>query len=204
MANERTLLIIKHDGVARGLMGSVIKRIENIGLKLVAMEFIQSTTEMGNNHYPNTEKWFAKVGERTLNDYFEKGIDPKLVLGTDSAVEIGKMVKGWLVDYLSVGPVLAMVWEGPGAVAMVRKLVGDTIPARAAVGTIRGDFGIDNPEMANAHQRPMYNIVHASGEVAEAAEEISLWFGNKEVFDYDVFASKYTGEKGRISNKRMH
>lgn len=201
MAIERTLLIIKHDGVARGLMGEAIKRIERVGLKLVAMEFIQSTDEMGNNHYPNTEKWLSKVGERTLNDYREKGIDPAVILGTADAVEIGKMVKQWLVDYMSVGPVLAMIWEGPGAVNVVRKIVGDTIPARAAVGTIRGDFGFDTPELANEHKRPIYNIVHASGEVAEATEEIALWFGNKEIFNYSVFASKFTGEEGRIAKK---
>lgn len=201
MAIEKTLLIIKHDGVARGLMGSVISRIERVGLKLIAMEFIQSTEEMGSNHYPNTDKWLSKVGERTLKEYKEKGVDPEMLLGTQNAIEIGRMVKQWLIDYIGVGPVLAMVWEGPNAVAVVRKLVGDTIPSQALAGTIRGDFGIDDPEMANEHKRPIYNIVHASGEVAEATEEIALWFANKEVFDYQVFASKFTGEGGVIKSK---
>lgn len=198
MSKEKTLLIIKHDGVARGLMGSVISRIERVGLKLVAMEFIQSTDEMGNNHYPNTEKWLTKVGERTLNEYTAKGVDANALLGTSNAIEIGKMVKQWLIDYIGIGPVLAMVWEGPNAVSVVRKLVGDTIPSKALAGTIRGDFGIDDPEMANDHKRPIYNIVHASGEVAEATEEIALWFANKEVFDYQVFSSKFTGEGGAL------
>ncbi len=202
MAIEKTLLIIKHDGVARGLMGSVISRIERVGLKLIAMEFIQSSEEMGNNHYPNTEKWLRKVGERTLTEYVEKGIDPDMLLGTHDAIEIGKLVKQWLIDYIGVGPVLAMVWQGPNAVKVVRKLVGDTIPAQALAGTIRGDYGIDDPEMANEHKRPIYNIVHASGEVAEATEEIALWFANKEVFNYQVFASRYTGEGGLMH--KMH
>jgi nucleoside-diphosphate kinase len=195
---ERTLVVIKHDGVARGLMGEIIKRFERVGLKMVAMEFLESTDDMGNSHYPNTEKWFRKVGERTLNDYREKFIDPRKVLGTDDAIEIGKMVKKWLIDYLKAGPVLAMVWEGPGAVNIVRKLVGDTIPARADAGSIRGDFGIDNPELANAQKRPIYNLIHASGEVAEAEEEIALWFGGKEIQDYQPYADNFTGIMGKM------
>lgn len=196
--NERTLVVIKHDGVARGLIGEVIKRFERVGLKMVAMEFLESTADMGDSHYPNTEKWLRKVGERTLNDYREKFIDPIKELGTDNPVEIGKLIKKWLIDYLSAGPVLAMVWEGPGVVNIVRKIVGDTIPAKAAIGSIRGDFGIDNPELANAQKRPIYNLIHASGEVAEAVEEIALWFGGKEIQDYGPYADDFTGIKGKM------
>jgi nucleoside-diphosphate kinase len=80
MVKERTLLIVKHDGVARGLMGEVIKRIEKTGLKLVALEFIQSSTDLSENHYPHSKEWLSKVGNRTLNDYNKKGIDPKTIL----------------------------------------------------------------------------------------------------------------------------
>lgn len=204
MATEQTLLIVKHDGVSRGLMGKIIKRIEAVGLKLVAMEFLQSTDDMGNSHYPNSNKWFAKIGERTLREYTEKGIDAKIILGTNDPIEIGKQVKQWLTDYISAGPVLAMIWEGPGAVQIVRKLVGDTIPANAAVGTVRGDFGIDTAELANEQQRPIYNIVHASGEVAEAKEEIALWFADKEIFSYDVYHSKFTGERGKLVKRKRN
>ncbi len=197
---ENTLLIVKHDGVARGLMGEIITRCEKTGLKLVAMEFMQSTNDMGENHYPRTEKWLRTVGERTLKDYLEKGIDPVISMGTDNPIEIGKKVKNWLIEYLAAGPVLAMVWQGPGAVNLVRKIVGDTVPARALMGTIRGDFCLDTPEMANKQERPIYNIVHASGEVAEANEEIALWFGNREVFDYHPYSSDFNGIKGKISN----
>lgn len=201
MKLEKSLLIVKHDGVARGLMGEVIRRIERTGLKLVAMEFIQSTREMGSSHYPTTEKWLGKVGARTLEEYTAKGLDPQMLLGTSDPQEIGKMVKGWLVDYLSAGPVLAMVWEGPGAVSLIRKMVGDTVPARAIPGTIRGDFGMDNPELANEQKRPIYNLVHASGEVAEAEEEIALWFSGREVFNYNIYVGQFSGEEGPI---KMH
>lgn len=195
---ERTLIIVKHDGVARGLIGEIIKRFERVGLKIVAMEFLRSSRDMGDSHYPRSEKWLKKVGERTLSEYIEKGLDPIKELGTDNPVDIGKLVKDWLIDYLSVGPVLAMVWEGPNAVKVGRKLAGDTIPANAIAGSIRGDLGIDSVELANTHKRPIYNVMHASGEIAEAKEEISLWFKDAEVFDYNVYSADFSGVKGKL------
>lgn len=193
MKTERTLIIIKHDGVARGLIGQILRRFESVGLKLVALEFIQSTEDMGQMHYVARQNWLTTVGNRTLNDYKEKGIDPIKALGTDDAKKIGEMVRGWLIEYLAFGPVLAMVWEGPNAVMIARKLSGDTRPAYAAPGTIRGDFGLDNPDLANSQQRSMYNLIHASGEVAEAEEEISLWFGKSELINYKTYSSHYLG-----------
>jgi nucleoside-diphosphate kinase len=198
MSSERTLLIVKHDGVARGLMGEIIKRVERTGLKLIALEFLNSTQDLGENHYPRTEKWLSKVGNRTLGDYNNKGLDAKEILGTDDPIEIGRLVKKWLVDYLAVGPVLAMIWEGPQSVKIVRKIAGDTIPANALPGTIRGDFGFDDPELANKHNRPIYNLVHASGEVAEANEEIALWFTGKEVHTYKDYSDDFTGLLGKM------
>jgi nucleoside-diphosphate kinase len=195
---EKTLVIIKHDGVARGLMGEFIKRFEKVGLKIVAMEFLQSSKDMGNGHYPKTNTWLEKVGERTLKEYIQKGIDPVKVLGTADPIKIGKLVKAWLIDYLNAGPVLAMVWEGPNAVAICRKIVGDTIPAKALPGSIRGDFGLDSAEFANAQERPIYNLIHASGELAEAQEEIALWFRNAEVFDYNVYSDDFSGVRGKL------
>lgn len=197
---EKTLVIIKHDGVSRGLMGQIIKRFERVGLKMVAMEFIQSTEDMGHDHYPTSEEWLNKVGERTLNDYKSRNIDPVKELGTEKPKEIGKLIKQWNVDYLKHGPVLAMVLEGPDAVKVVRKLVGDTIPSNALPGTIRGDFGIDNIDYANKQKRPLYNIVHASGEVSEAKEEITLWFGDKEVFDYRLHDDSMLGKYGKLGS----
>jgi nucleoside-diphosphate kinase len=190
---QKTLIICKHDAVARGLMGDIIQRFEKVGLKLVAMEFIAATEDMGNRHYPNTTEWLSKVGNRTLDEYKTKGIDAIERLGTDDAVEIGKLVKQWNVDYLSVGPVLAMVWEGPEAVAIGRKLVGETLPVKAAPGTIRGDFSWDNADLANAQMRPFYNLIHASGDPQEALEEIELWFEGVEVLDYKVYKHQVMG-----------
>lgn len=197
---EKSLVVIKHDAVNRGLIGKIISRFEQVGLKIVAMEFLQSTQDMGKGHYPTTEEWFRKVGERTLGDYEQRGLDPIVELGTDDPIEIGKLVKQWNVDYLTHGPVLAMVFEGPGAVPVIRKLVGETIPAKALPGTIRGDFGLDNIELANKFKRPLYNLIHASGEVAEAEAEILLWFGTKEVFEYKTHSDSMTGVYGKLGS----
>ena len=198
MKTQRTLILCKHDAVARGLMGEIIQRFERVGLKLVALEFIAATEDMGHKHYPTEEKWFIKVGHRTLDEYKEKGIDPIERLGTDDPIEIGKIVKQWNVDFLTCGPVLAMVWEGPEAVRIGRKLVGNTVPLLAEPGTIRGDFSWDNADLANEHGRPFYNLVHASGEPEEAEFEIELWFENSEVLDYKVHYQTSMGYYGRI------
>ncbi|MCA9385713.1 nucleoside-diphosphate kinase [Candidatus Dojkabacteria bacterium] len=195
---QRTLVIVKHDGVSRGLVGEIIQRIERVGYKLLAFEMIKATDEMGQKHYPNSNEWKQNVGDRTLREYKEKGIDPIKVLGTDDPVEIGELVKQWNVDYLTHGPVVAMVWEGPNAVKVVRKLVGDTIPANANPGTIRGDFSWDSPELANDQNRPFYNLIHASGTPDEAEDEIALWFDEMEVFDYEVNQTTVMGLHGKL------
>jgi nucleoside-diphosphate kinase len=195
---EQTLVILKHDAVARGLIGEIVSRFERIGLKLVAFEMVDPDQNIGQKHYPDSDEWKIKVGERTLKEYKEKGINPTEILGTDNAKEIGELVKKWNVEYLTAGPVVAMVWEGPNAVKVVRKLVGDTVPANALPGTIRGDFSWDSPELANEQQRPFYNLIHASGAPDEAEYEINLWFYELEIIDYDIVASGVMGLKGKI------
>ncbi len=195
---ERTLVIVKHDGVARGLVGEIIFRIERVGFKLIAFEMVRAEEDMASNHYPNSDEWKRKVGERTLEEYVEKGLDPMEELGTKDVIEIGEKVKKWNVDFLTAGPVVAMVWEGPNVVSVIRKLVGHTVPALALPGTIRGDFSWDSAELSNAHKRPFYNLIHASGTPEEAQEEIALWFDKLEVLDYGVSQHKVMGLKGRI------
>lgn len=177
--------MIKPDGVKRGLIGEIIARFERSGLKLVALKMVHPTRDMVEKHYPSTDIWFRTVGEKTLNSYKEFGLNPKEHLGTDSALEIGKTVKGWLIDFISSGPVVCMVWEGNHAIENVRRLVGNTLPIKAAPGTIRGDFTCDSPDLANVGHRPIRNLIHASGDAAEAHHEITLWFTEKEIHDYE-------------------
>lgn len=178
---QQTVIILKHDAVARGLMGEIIKRFERAGLKMAAFKFIQAQEDIAVKHYPSETAWFKTVGERSLAEYREKGLDSVKEVGTSDPVKIGQMVKKWNVGYLTEGPILATVWEGYDAIKMARKIIGSTNPAVALPGTIRGDFSIDNVELANALKRPFRNLIHASGNEGEARNELDLWFEASEI-----------------------
>ena len=139
---ERTFVMVKPDGVQRGLVGDVISRLERKGLKIVAMKMLWIAKEMAENHY----------AEHREKPFFSA-----------------------LVDYITSGPVVAMVVEGKNAIKVVRTLVGATNPAEAAPGTIRGDFGLDVGR----------NVVHASDSPQSAEREISLFFSNEEIVNWE-------------------
>jgi len=182
---ERTLVVLKPDAVARGLMGQILTRFENVGLKMVAAKITSARRDLVEKHYPDDrEELWVGIGNKTLENYAKFEIDPKESLGTSDAMEIGKMVRVWLMDYLMEGPVLAMVLEGPHAVELVRKLCGHTLPLVSAPGTIRGDFSYDSSYLANSSKRPIKNLMHASGNVEEAEYEIPLWFTPEEIHTY--------------------
>jgi len=181
---EKTVLLIKPDGVKRGLIGEVIMRIESRGLKIIAMKMIAASRKHAHSHYPQTEEWLKGMGEKTLENYKQYGKDPMKEIGTDNTLEIGKMVSQWNVDFLTSGPMTAMVVQGIHAVDMVRKIVGKTVPAQAEMGTIRGDFSVDSPTLANMAKRALHNVVHASGDQSEAAHELEHWFGPEEIHEY--------------------
>ncbi|MEK7640686.1 MAG: nucleoside-diphosphate kinase [Patescibacteria group bacterium] len=184
LKEEKTLVIVKPDGVKRGLLGEIIKRIEQRGLKVVAMQMFQATEAQLNKHYSDAESNLRAMGEKSLATYQKYGMDPIKEIGTDDPVKIGKMVHGWIVDFLSSGPVVKFIVEGLHAVEMVRKIVGATLPSMAEMGTIRGDYSVDSAILANSQKRGLRNIVHASGNVAEAEHEIKLWFKPEEIHSY--------------------
>jgi len=184
---ERTFLMVKADGVQKGLIGEVIKRIEQRDLKIVAIEMFQATREQANDHYPKDKEWIEKVGGKTLSTYEKYGHDSIKEVGTADPLEIGNKVRGWLLDYLTEAPMVRMVVQGVHAIDMVRKIVGDTLPYKAEMGTIRGDFSVDSPSLANKEQRAVMNIVHASSTTEEAEHEISFWFKDRSIFDYKRF-----------------
>jgi nucleoside-diphosphate kinase len=181
---ERTLVFLKPDGVQRGLSGEVLARFERAGLKVVGMKMVWPGRELLDRHYPNDESFLRTIGGKTKEAFAAYGMDVRKESGTDDALAIGRQVRGWLIDYVSSGPVAAFVLEGIHAVTVVRKLVGDTLPYRAAPGTIRGDFSIDSPTVANLMKRPVRNLIHASGSLEEAALEIPLWFDERELYEY--------------------
>ena len=184
LKEEKTVVLVKPDGVKRGLIGEVIKRFESRGLKVIALKMLMASSEHAHSHYPNTDEWMRGMGEKTLETYKQYDKDPIKELGTKDALEIGKMVAGWNVEFLTSGPMVAMVVQGIHAVDMVRKIVGKTIPAIAEMGTIRGDFSVDSPTLANAGKRAIHNVVHASGDQAEAAHELKHWFKDEEINEY--------------------
>ena len=172
------------DGVRRGLTGDIIRRVEMRGLKVVALSMFQATRPQMDEHYPKAEAWIHRLGEKTLATYEKYGYDAKKELGTTNPLKIGTMVRGWLLDYMTSSPLVKMVVKGPHAVDMVRKLGGNTMPALAEMGTIRGDFSVDSAAAANRDKRAVHNILHASETPEEAEREITQWFTSKEIHDY--------------------
>ena len=152
---ERTLAVIKPDGVKRSLAGEIISRFEKIGLKIIGMKMTWIDKEFAKKHY-----------------------------GEDIAKKHGVDVRERLLSYISEGPVIAMVLEGVDAVNVVRKLVGPTYPNEAPAGTIRGDYAHISKVYANTKEIHVKNLIHASGTKEEAKIEVSLWFKNNELHSY--------------------
>ena len=143
------------------------------------------TKELAEKHYPSDRhEWIEQIGHKTLANYKKLEADVKKLLGTDDPKEIGKMARVWLLEYITSGPVLAVVLEGPHAVELVRKIVGHTLPLESAPGTIRGDYSFDSSLLANTAKRAIKNLVHASGSLDEADYEIPLWFEPSELVKY--------------------
>lgn len=184
---ERTFCMVKPDGVMRGVIGDVIHRFEKVGLKIVAVKMLTPTAEQVRKHYPmSDEAWVERLGDKAISGFETLECTVEEVLGTNDRKKLGTDVTEALVDYMTSGPVVAMVVEGMQAIDMVRKLCGHTLPFKADVGTIRGDYSVDSPSVANAEQRSIHNIVHASENAGEAANEIALWFGNEEIPSYSL------------------
>ncbi|MEK7541692.1 MAG: nucleoside-diphosphate kinase [Patescibacteria group bacterium] len=181
---ERTFMLVKPDGVKRGLVGECVTRVEQRGLKVIAMKMVRPTEAHARGHYPGTEEWLRGMGEKTLESYRKYDKDPVKELGTADPLKIGEIIYGWNTEFLTSGPTVAIVISGIHAIDMVRKIVGKTLPAFAEMGTIRGDYSVDSPVLANLDKRAIHNLVHASGDSAEAAHEIRHWFGEGDIHDY--------------------
>ena len=187
---EKTFLMIKPDGVRKGLIGEIIKRLEQRDLKIVGLEMFEATKEELDNHYPKDEKWITRLGEKTVATYDKYGYDLEKDFNTSNLYELGKMIRGWIIDFMVSAPMVRMVIQGVHAVDMVRKIVGPTLPYIAEMGTIRGDFSVDSPALANKEKRAVMNLVHASETPEEAKHEIHFWFGNKSIFQYKRFGEE--------------
>lgn len=173
---ERSLVLLKPDSLQRNLIGEIIQRFERTGLKIIGMKMVMPTEEQSRNHYYKDDAWFEMVGKRQKEDFLKKGIEV-----TKSELELGKVVQDQLVEYLTLSPIVAIVFEGHNAIGIIRKIVGATNPYEAHPGTIRGDFSIETYTLADNSKRAVQNLIHASGAVDEAQREIPLWFEENEL-----------------------
>lgn len=162
---EQTLILFKPDALQRGLVGEILTRFERVGLRIVGTKMLAPGKEHYHKHYEEIGKLKTRAGEKIF----------------DITLEM-----------MGHGPVIAMVFEGVQAVSLVRKMVGGTEPKSAQPGTIRGDFSHMSYEYADKAQKGIPNLIHASGDPAEAEEEISHWFSDSELYDYRALHEEFT------------
>jgi len=155
MALQQTLVLIKPDGVARGLTGEIIQRFEQRGLKLIALKLVQVNMDHAKQHYTD-----------------------------DITKRRGEKIRTQLLTFLTEGPVVAMIVEGVDAIENIRKLAGATESKSALPGTIRGDFTHVSYAHADEKEIPVRNVIHASADENDAKHEVALWFSIDEICDY--------------------
>lgn len=179
---ERTFVMFKPDTVQRALMGNLISRFEATGLKCSAMKMFMADEKRIFEHYNKNEEWFQKKGEGVVKDLTEQGVEV-----TKEAIEYGKDIIRANAKFMMSSPVVAMVWEGNQAAAVVKKLVGSTEPATSDVGTVRGDYTVDSYGHAAFEDRAVRNLIHCTDPEDgpdEAEREITLWLTDAEIMNY--------------------
>lgn len=179
LKTQRTLVLVKPDGVQRHLVGDIIRRFEQAGLKLVGLKLVWATPSVVDRHYRHDVEYLTSIGEKTI-----KGMEALGIPMTETPLQIGRRVRSYLTRFLVTGPVVAMVLQGTNAIRNVRQLVGATDPLAADIGSIRGDLTIDTIQLADLEQRTVRNLMHASGDPEEAEREIPIWFSADELYDY--------------------
>lgn len=182
---EKTLIIIKPDAIKRGLIGVTIETFEKAGLKLLAAKMIKPDKNVIKNHYPGTPEWIKGMGEKTISSFKETGADIKEKMGTDDPMKLGQFVYDRLIKYWQEGPIIVMVWEGPEAIQVARKLRGHTIPLLAQTGSIHAQYSFDSSTHSAGLDRVVKTFLHASGSKDEAKREIKYWFPNEDLKTYE-------------------
>jgi nucleoside-diphosphate kinase len=176
---ERSLVLLKTDAVQRSLVGEIIKRFEQKGLKIAALKMVMPTEAQLLEHYNKDDDWYTRKGEGIVEDLKAQGRPVE-----KEPIEYGKDIIRTIVRYMTESPVVAIVMEGVGAVSVVTRTVGSTEPATADIGTIRGDYTIDTFSHATLENRAVKNLIHQSESVEEAEREMQIWFTPEEMHDY--------------------
>jgi nucleoside-diphosphate kinase len=177
---EMTLVLIKPEGVKRAIVGRILERFEMAGLKIVGIKMVLPDRRLAERHYPLDKDWYENAWRNT-----KKGMEAQGKKMTETPLQLGKRVRSMLMKHLTSGPVIAIVLEGNDAIASTRKLCGSPSPNRADPTTIRGMFSTDSYELADAKKRTTISIMHASDSPATAKREVSLWFKNGELCNYE-------------------
>ncbi len=162
---QQTLIIFKPDAVQRGVVGEILTRFEKVGLKIIGTKMVSPTKEQYYEHYEHIGKMVSRRGEKAFSV---------------------------TLDFMLQGPVIAMVLEGVDAVELVRKMVGATEPKSAVAGTIRGDYSHIGFAYADTAGKSTPNLIHASGDINDAKQEVGFWFSDSELYDYSVMHEKFT------------
>ncbi|HZZ99477.1 MAG TPA: nucleoside-diphosphate kinase [Candidatus Paceibacterota bacterium] len=178
---EQTFVMLKPDALQRSLVGEIVERLERTGLKLVAIKMFNADEKKLLEHYGKDDKWYLEKGEKRVRLMKEAG---KQVDDKRPPIEYGKDIIRGVLRYMLSSPLVAMVWEGNQAVAVVKKIVGGTDPTASDVGTIRGDYQLDSYTLSDAEQRGIRNLIHCSDQVSEAQREIPIWFSPDEIQNY--------------------
>jgi len=183
---EKTLLIFKPDVLQRQIVGEIISRFERKGFKIVGMKMLVPSRELIGKHYIDDPKYLIETGDNAKKGAEARGEDTS---NWDS-LERGKWIRESNINYLTCGPVIALVLQGFGVIAGVRKMLGSTSPADGDVGTIRADFSLDSFALADEQGRVTRSMIHASDSVENAQREIGLWFNATEISEYETAAEK--------------
>jgi nucleoside-diphosphate kinase len=176
---ERSLVLLKTDAVQRSLVGEIIKRFEQTGLKISGMKMLNATEAQLLEHYNKDDEWYTKKGEGIVKELTDMGKPIE-----KEAIEYGKDIIRTIVNYMQESPIVALIFEGNQATAVVTKIVGTTEPTTSDVGTIRGDYTVDSFGHATYEQRAVRNLVHQSESPEEAEREIKIWFKAEEIMNY--------------------
>lgn len=182
---ERTLVLIKPDGVQRSLIGEFISRFEKVGLKIVGLKIFIPTEEQTQQQYGPTKQEIEALGKRSIEAQAKKGIKV-----TMAPLDQGSAIVERLKKFMCSGPIVAMILQGNQAIEIVKKLVGTTEPLNSDPGTIRGDYTLDSYEIADADKRAVRNLIHRSASKQEAEREIAIWFKPEEILSYKLISEK--------------
>ena len=193
IAEERTLILMKPDVLQRQIVGEILSRFERKGFKLVAMKMVNATKEQVGDHYTGEEQYLIETGEKAKKGAEMRGQD----VSNWNSLEWGKIIRERNIAYLTCGPILAVVLEGPSVVSGVRKVLGSTSPADGDVGTIRADYSFDSYALADVVARSTRTMLHASDSPENAQREIKIWFKEKEICNnYETVAEKIFYDAG--------